>query len=65
MRAAVVPVAVTTVPPVAVILQGAVLRSTMEPQGVSLGLGKGEELFAEGDAGDYLAQGRGRYGTHL
>jgi CRP/FNR family nitrogen fixation transcriptional regulator len=53
MRAAHTPVTATKVP-LAVVMQGAMPRSTREPQGVSLRLDKGEELFAEGEAADYF-----------
>jgi CRP/FNR family nitrogen fixation transcriptional regulator len=40
--------------PAAVILQGALPRSPAEPQGVTLRLAKGEELFAEGEEAEYF-----------
>jgi len=54
MRAALATVTATKVPPPAVIIQGATLRSGDGPQGVTLRLGKNEELFAEGEAADYF-----------
>jgi CRP/FNR family nitrogen fixation transcriptional regulator len=44
----------TKMPPAAVIMQGAVPRSAQEPQGVTLRLTKGEELFAEGEPAEYF-----------
>lgn len=41
-------------PPTAAIMRGAAMRSIDEPQGVTLRLAKGEELFAEGEAADYF-----------
>ena len=54
MRAALATVATAKTPPAAVIMQGAAPRSANEPQGVSLRLAKGEELFAEGETAEYF-----------
>jgi CRP/FNR family transcriptional regulator, nitrogen fixation regulation protein len=54
MRAALATVAATKPVPAAVIMQGALPRPANEPQGVSLRLAKGEELFAEGEAAEYF-----------
>jgi CRP/FNR family nitrogen fixation transcriptional regulator len=54
MRAALATVTSTKAPPAAVIMQGAMPRSANEPQGVTLRLAKGEELFAEGEAAEYF-----------
>lgn len=40
--------------PAAVIMRGTATRSIDEPQGVTLRLAKGEELFAEGEAAEYF-----------
>src|SRR5215831_19845033 len=53
MRTSFANVPATKVPP-AVILQGGLPRSAHEPQGITLRLAKGEELFAEGEAAEYF-----------
>jgi CRP/FNR family transcriptional regulator, nitrogen fixation regulation protein len=40
--------------PAAVLMQGATPRPAQEPQGVTLRLAKGEELFAEGEEAEYF-----------
>jgi CRP/FNR family nitrogen fixation transcriptional regulator len=54
MRAALANVTAAKPIPAAVILQGAIPRTAHDPQGVSLRLGKGEELFAEGEEAEYF-----------
>src|SRR5262245_13218457 len=54
MRSALITVAAAKPVPAAVILQGAMPRPADEPQGGSLLLAKGEELFAEGEEAEYF-----------
>jgi CRP/FNR family nitrogen fixation transcriptional regulator len=55
MRSALATVTATNAPSAAaVIMQAAMQRSANEPQGVSLRLARGEELFAEGEDAEYF-----------
>jgi CRP/FNR family nitrogen fixation transcriptional regulator len=54
MRPALATLATAKPIPAAVIMQGATPRPAHEPQGVTLRLGRGEELFAEGEAAEYF-----------
>jgi CRP/FNR family nitrogen fixation transcriptional regulator len=54
MRPALATVTAAKAIPAAVIMHGAAPRPAHEPQGVTLRLGRGEELFAEGEAAEYF-----------